>query len=382
MRDGRRIERRTWMLKYYKNGIAIRESSGTTNEREARRLLRDKETDRDRGLPVGGEVGKIHWEDAAADLITDYDNNEQSSVTAVRYRLRLHLTPVFAGALMAEITTDVIKQYTKDRRTAGAANGTINRELTILKRMFSLALENRRLLYAPYIPLLAEHNVRAGFFERDQFESVRAQLRPRGGEVARIALQGLITVAYVTGWRIDSEIVPLEWRQVDLDAGEIRLDPHTTKNDAPRTFPLTEELRQVFVTQQRQRDALASQGILCPWVFFRLVATKRGGAAKASPKMPKLLKGFRKAWMHACVAAGQPGKILHDFRRTAIRNMVRRGVPERVAMQLTGHKTRAVFERYNIVSPGDLVEARAKLEGLGAGLGGAQSAQTSSRTSS
>ena len=95
-----------------------------------------------------------------------------------------------------------------------------------------------------------------------------------------------------------------------------------------------------------------------PWVFFRMVATGRRG-----PKSPKPITRFTKAWKAACVAAGCPGRIPHDFRRTAIRNMVRRGVPERVAMKLTGHKTRSVFERYNIVSEGDLRTAAAQLRG-------------------
>jgi integrase len=185
--------------------------------------------------------------------------------------------------------------------------------------------------------MLHENNIRKGFFEREQFEAVRRHLP----EYAR----PIVTFAYYTGWRIASEVLPLEWRQVDFDAGAVRLDPGTTKNEEGRVFVfgLIDELRRVLEEQRDSAKALAQKhGCIVRYIFHR---------------SGRKVKSIRKCWQNACVAAGCPARLLHDFRRTAVRNLVRAGVPERVAMQMTGHKTRSVFERYNIVSEGDLLTA-------------------------
>ncbi len=168
--------------------------------------------------------------------------------------------------------------------------------------------------------------------------------------------QPVITFAYITGWRLASEVPHLEWRHVDFESGEVRLDPGTTKNREGRVFKMTTELHKLLKAQDAARERLKKAGKICRWVFFRMVAEERGGEKK-----PQRIISLGKSWAKACRDAGCPGRIPHDLRRTAVRNMVRAGIPERVAMKLTGHKTRSVFERYNIVSDGDLDTAAAKL---------------------
>jgi len=140
-----------------------------------------------------------------------------------------------------------------------------------------------------------------------------------------------------------------------MQAGGVRLDAGTTKNGEGRVFPFTTALRRVLDEQHAVAERLTREpGTLARYVFCYTTGQKTGQRITES--------GFNKAWRKARVAAGCPGRIPHDFRRTAVRTLVRAGVPERVAMQLTGHKTRAIFERYNITSPGDLREAARRLD--------------------
>ena len=186
--------------------------------------------------------------------------------------------------------------------------------------------------------MLQERNIRQGFFEREQYQAVLRHLPDD--------LRPLIIFAYITGWRVRSEVQPLQWAQVDFEAGTVRWSRAPTKNQEGRTFYMTPELRALLVAQWEQtRDLQRRTGQIIPWVFHR-----KG----------QRIREFKRAWATACPRlAGCPGRLVHDLSRTAVRNMVRAGVSERVAMLrfASGHRTRSVFERYNVTSEGDLREA-------------------------
>jgi integrase len=263
-----------WWVKYYRNGLPIRESSGSTKESDAVQLLKIREGDIAHGLPVNPKLNRIRFDEAADDLKPEYAVNGRRSADELERRIRLHLLPHFSGRRLATITTADVNTFIlkrrndvivfgagEDRTERKVSNGEINRELTTLKRIFNLARQNGKLIHVPHIPMLKERNVRTGFFEREQIARIVAHLPP--------AIRPAVQFAYITGWRIPSEVLPLQWRHVDVEARVLRLDPHTTKNDEGRTFPFTEALERLLETQKAEHDRLKAEDVICPWVFNR-----------------------------------------------------------------------------------------------------------------
>lgn len=328
-------------IKYYKSGKAERENTHTTDFATAKRLLQSREGDISRGVPVSAKMGRVEIDELTEDVVVNYRINHKKSLGDVERRLRLHISPFFRGRRAVSITTSTVEKFILTRQEQGASNATINRELAILKRAFSLGVRAGKILSKPYIAALKENNVRTGFFEEDQFRAVIRHLP--------LALQRLMTFYFITGCR-KQEGLTLQWRQIDFRTGTVLLDPGTTKNDEGRVFPFTKELRELLESQRADTDRLQRQrGIVCPWVFHR----------DGQP-----IKSYDGAWHSACKNAGVPGRRVHDFRRSTVRRLEQAGVSRSVGMKLTGHKTESVYRRYAIVSKSDLEEATRRLDAL------------------
>jgi integrase len=330
-----------WWLRYRQHGKAVRQSSGTTSERTARAMLREKEGRIILGLPVNPQTDKLTLNDGLELIRRDYQTNGRKSTRTLEARL-VHVLDYFDGAsILGRIQTAHIEAFKLARLAAGAQPSTVNREIATLARMGALARRQHGLHVSFLATALEERNVRRGFFDTDQYIAIYKHLRPE--------LRALAVVAFVTGWR-KSELLSRQWRHVDFQAGWLRLEPEETKNRDGRMFPLIPELRDVLQAQHERVAAIQrATGRIIPEVFVR---------DSGEP-----VRDFKRAWTTARKRAGIPGRLFHDFRRTAVRNLIRAGIPETVAMRLTGHRTRSVFQRYAIVEEGMLKEAGERLAG-------------------
>jgi len=324
-----------WWVKYYRNGKPYRESSKSTKKMVAKKILDRREGRIAQGRLPGVHFEKITFDQLSKDFLRDYRINQKKSIKRAERSVE-KLKEFFENYRAVDITTVSINEFVELRLNEGAANATINRELAALKRLLNIGKNQTPPLVerVPYIPMLKENNARKGFFEHGEYQALHKALPEH--------LKNFVTFAYKTGWRI-SEISNLTWNQVDRKQGIIRLEVGETKNDEARTVYLDSEFKEIIASKWAKRQNLL------PYVFLNKHGNDR-------------IKRFDKAWKMACKEAKIGLKHFHDFRRTAVRNMVRSGIPERVAMMISGHKTRSVFDRYNIVNDTDLKLASERQE--------------------
>ena len=334
--SGLKVPRGPWWMKYYRDGRPFYESTGTTEKREALRGLNERLGQVAAGMHQGPRVERTSFEELVAGIRQDYAINKRKSAQRLNEYIQ-HLTRHFQRLRASGITTDRIQKYIIGRQEEGAMNGTINRELGALKRMFRLALEHTppKVTRIPHMPKLEEHNVRSGFASYEDFLAVRGAL-PDHGKVA-------ISIAFWLGLR-SGEVLGLKWSQIDLGSARLYLTPIQTKTEVSRVAYLPPDLL-VLLKEAKKRIEAEYPGCIwvCQWRGERLVSINR-------------------SWKTACRRVGLESLLVHDLRRTAVRNMVRAGIPEKVAMAISGHKTRSVFDRYNIVNEADLEMAAGRLQ--------------------
>ena len=343
---------RFWWIAYVVNGKRQFESSKSEKKSDAVELLNERLGLAQKGVKVSKKLGRITIAQALKVVIDDMALSDRTSVEGVQRQIDLHILKHQAtddreaggffhpDRLMSNIATSDLLEYVASRREENASIATCRNELATIRRAFKLGLKHGNLATIPHVPMPTVNNVRTGFFEADQITAVIAAL-PK-------PLRHVIEFGYLTGWRVKSEVLPLQWSHVDRAAKVITIPPGVTKNREGRTLPyeLLPQLVTIIDTQWREHKRLQKAGVIAPFVF-----TRNG----------KQIRDFITAWRTACTTAGYPGMLVHDLRRTAVRNLVRAGVPEKVSMQVTGHKTRSVFDRYDITTGNDVRVALGQL---------------------
>ncbi|MGC1607680.1 MAG: site-specific integrase [Candidatus Acidiferrum sp.] len=325
---------RMWYGQWYKSGKQVRVSLKTDVKEEAKRELRRLMGESERGAAPENETRKLRYGNLRQALLDDYTRRGNKSLQTLADGAEtvwglsaldkfFGYTATNQGSLVAAITVDRIREFVRKRQGEKTGNAAINRSLALIRRMFNIARTDGKIQFMPVVRLLKEPPPRKGFVARAQFEHLLSKLPSH--------LRPLVTFLYYCGVRV-GEATQIEWNQVDLHGALIRLEVEQTKTSEARVVPLPDVLIQVLRKVKKKEGLVFSD------------------------------TNLREEWAEATKAAEMPGLLVHDLRRSAIRNLIAAGVPEKVAMSISGHKTRAVFDRYHIVSTDDVSNAMKKLQ--------------------
>jgi integrase len=315
-----------WWYQFRVHGHLIRGSTHETSERKAEAVLRTKIEQIGAGGFVNPGEGQVTFAELAQGYVDDYEiKGNRTPKRNVTRNVRV-LTAHFGRLRALEIRQAHIQAFIRSRRADGLANSSVNRELVALLRMFSIAIEHEVLSRGPKVKLLTEDNVRRNFLTPADFESIVIH----APDYLRDPLRWL----YLCGGR-KNEMVSLQWR--DVGDSEVTIRAENTKTKRSRTIPLVGELNEII------ERARSNRRLDCAYVFHRY---------------GRPLGDFRKAWDRARRASGYAGTWIHDFRRSAARNLVRTpGVSMHTAMAVGGWRTPSIFQRYDIQVIEDMKDA-------------------------
>jgi len=345
----------TWFSSYYQHAVERRRSTKTTDLKAARKVHRGflnalaAERDGGKALPAP-MAARTTVAELLDDLEADFRLRGVKWWAQAKYHAQV-MRDALGTFKAAKLTPANIDRYIEARQHEDYSAASINRQTGLLRQGLRLAQERGTLSNVIKVRRLPEHNARQGFLERADLEALVTALPDY--------LQDFTRFAYLTAWR-RGEVATLTWADIDRATGVIRLRPENSKNGRGRTVAIEGDLGAIIERRAEARVIPGKGGEpdrVADLVFHR------GG---------KPVRDFRKAWSAACIEAGlyrvvgtnpdgteqrEPTRLFHDLRRSGVRNMVRAGVRERVAMDISGHRTRSIFDRYNITSEDDLREA-------------------------
>ncbi|MFN8543257.1 MAG: site-specific integrase [Candidatus Binatia bacterium] len=332
-----------WWVAFTYRGREIRESSEATTKQGAVDFLKQRLAE------IHGQtyVGRAAKDVTVADLLDGLQRTYRIEGRASLRTVKGHVDAwgaVLGDEKAVNVDRPVLDRVVEEWQAAGRAPATIRKRLASLHRAFVLAREARQVASIPAFPRVVVHNARQGFCEWATFRRLLAALPDDG-------LRDYVEWAARTGMR-KGEIAKLTWQGYDRETGVVRLPGKDAKTGQPRRIVLAGPLKALIARR------LAVRRLDCPLIFWRPYVG--APTPRLRPGTPAPIAEFRKTWTTACKAAGVPGLRFHDLRRTALRNMIRAGVSQTVAMRISGHQTDAIFRRYDITSDTDLREAMEK----------------------
>jgi integrase len=323
---------RNWWIAYSFRGHPYQESSESTNKKVAQKLLKKRLE----------EVKKPHFVDPAKEqrlilgdmlevIRLEYERKQNRTFNSVQFAFK-HLQEEFEFHRVIDITSDKISVYADKRwKEDEAARASVNIELTHLRHGFKLMFEKDMISKVPLIKTLENNNARKGFIDVGDFNALLEKIEDTD-------VRDIVEFLYHCGWR-SGEAKAFQWSWIDGEM--IRLPAEFSKNKKERSLPIIGTLMDVIQRRQKLRR------LDCEYVFHR---------------NGKPIRSFRKAFKAAAKQVGYPDLLPHDMRRSAVRNFRRSGLSEGDGMELSGHKTRSIYERYNIRDDRDLTESMTRVQ--------------------